>query len=148
MSAFADQNHAPSLTCVRLELFLTLFDLATFAAIFPGINEFHHDKRKMTSQWFGQFGQTTSRVTNSISATSKLNGFSIPHPQCKDCCSVAAHQISVIIYDHFFSQRVCKGLYYAFIFTYSTLEYDWSKYFLTFQYYLNNYLLRHCTDRQ
>ena len=24
----------------------------------------------MTSQWFGQFGQTTSRVTNSISATS------------------------------------------------------------------------------
>ena len=37
MSAYADQNHAPSLTCVRLDLryFLIIYCIAEFAAFAP-----------------------------------------------------------------------------------------------------------------
>ena len=109
-----------------------MFDLATFAAISPGINEFPItiNADDLTVVWTVRTNDFACHEFHfcHIKAERFFNSAS----QCKDCCSVAAHQMSVIIYDNFFSQRVCKGLYYAFIFTYSTLEYDWSKYFLTF----------------
>lgn len=109
-----------------------MFDFPTFATISPRINEFPiavnaDDLTMVCTIRTYNFSCHKFHICH-IKAERFLNAAS----ECKDRSTVTSHQMSVFIYNDFFSQRVCKGFYNAFIFTNTTLEYDWRKDFLTF----------------
>ena len=109
-----------------------MFDYTTLAAISPGINEF------TIAVNADDFTVVRAVRTNDFAGYEfhlchiEAERFLDSATQCKDCSSVAAHQMAIIIHDDFFSKGVCKGFYNTLIFTYTTLKYDRRKDFFAF----------------
>ena len=109
-----------------------MFDFSTFATISPRINEFPiainaDDLAMVCTVWTNNLACHKFHICH-IKAEWLFNATS----KCKDRSTVTSHQMSVFIYNDLFSQRVCKGFYNTFIFTYTTLKYDRRKDLFTF----------------